>query len=275
MGTDNAILFSMFVPGETIIANAAEEPEVDDLISFVKLIGADVERIEARKIKVVGKNNFTGGTFKVMNDRNEVVTFAVAALATKGNIVIQGVDRKNLLAFVHDLTNMGAKFDTSTDEMRVWRATEDLLPVDITTAPYPGFMTDWQPLAVLLLTQASGMGKVHDTVYWDRFGYTKDLNRMGAKIELSRPSDLGIEPVISEDIYDIKVQGEPATIAEVTGPVKLRGSKLSIPDLRAGATLILAALAAEGKSEIVGYENVSRGYENFLTKLTDLGAQIT
>src|SRR3989344_2650799 len=230
MGTDNAILFSMFVPGETIIANAAEEPEVDDLISFVKLIGADVERIEARKIKVVGKNNFTGGTFKVMNDRNEVVTFAVAALATKGNIVIQGVDRKNLLAFVNMLTNMGAKFDTSTDEMRVWRATEDLLPVDITTAPYPGFMTDWQPLAVLLLTQANGIGKVRDTVYWDRFGYTKDLNRMGAKIELSRPSDLGIEPVISEDIYDIKVKGEPATIAEVPGRVKLRGSKLSIPD---------------------------------------------
>ncbi len=275
MGTDNAILFSMFVSGETTILNAAEEPEVDDLINFVNMIGGNIERIDSRKIKVTGKNNFNGGTYKIMGDRNEVVTFAVAALVTHGNITIRGVDRTNLLAFTNVLTNMGAKFEISQNEMRVWRKNEDLQAVDVTTAPYPGFMTDWQPLITLLLTQVSGIGKVHDTVYWDRFGYTSDLNRMGSKIELVKPSDVGFEPIISEDSYNIEEQGEPKTVAKIMGPSKLKGAKLNIPDLRAGAALVLAALTADSKSELLGYENITRGYENFTTKLIDLGANIT
>lgn len=275
MGTDNAILFSMFVPGETTILNAAEEPEIDDLIAFINLIGGDVKREDSRKIKVNGKNNFNGGTFKIMADRNEVVTYAIAALITNGNVTMRGVDRTNLLAFTNVLTNMGAKYEISQGEMRVWRAGEQLTPVDVTTAPYPGFMTDWQPLITLLLTQVSGISLVHDTVYWDRFGYTTDLNRMGAKIELMKPSEVGIEVVISEDTYDIENLGEPKTVAKIIGPTKLRGAKINIPDLRAGASLVLAALAAEGKSELLGYENVTRGYEDFTTKLADLGANIT
>jgi UDP-N-acetylglucosamine 1-carboxyvinyltransferase len=275
MGTDNAILYSMFIPGETTILNAAEEPEVDDLIELINLMGGDVERIEPRKIKVIGKNNFKGATFKVMSDRNEVVTFAVASLVTGGNITMRGMDRKTLLAFVNVLTKMGAKFDINEEEMRVWRSDETLEPVDITTAPYPGFMTDWQPLITLLLTQAEGSSLVHDTVYWDRFGYIKDLNRMGASIELFTPSEKGMEVVISEDTYDLEEKGEPETVAEIRGPTRLKGSKLLCPDLRAGATLVIAALAAEGKSELIGYENVTRGYEDFTPKLIDLGAEIT
>lgn len=275
MGTDNAILFSMFAPGETIISNAAEEPEVDDLIDFVNMMGAEVERIEPRKIKVIGKNNFNGGTFRVLEDRNEVVTYAVAALVTNGNITIKGVDRKNLLSFVNVLSKMNAKFDISENEMRVWCKGENFEPIDVTTAPYPGFMTDWQPLITLLLTQANGTSLVHDTVYVDRFGYTKDLNRMGANTKLLKPSEVDKEAVISEDTYDIKEMGEPQTVARINGPTDLRGTKLLVPDLRAGATLVLAALAAKGKSEVVGFENVSRGYEDFIEKLSALGAEIT
>lgn len=275
MGTDNAILFSMFAPGETIINNAAEEPEVDDLIDFVNMMGAEVERVEPRKIKVIGKNNFSGTTFRVMSDRNEVVTYAVASLVTNGNITIKGVDRKNLLAFVNVLSKMNAKFDINESEMRVWRRGEGFEPVDVTTSPYPGFMTDWQPLITLLLTQADGTSLVHDTVYIDRFGYTKDLNRMGTDIKLLKPSEVEKEVVISEDTYNVKEMGEPQTIAKISGPTDLKGAKLLAPDLRAGATLVLAALAAQGKSEVVGFENIDRGYENIVEKLKSLGADIT
>lgn len=275
MGTDMAILFSSFAPGETIISNAAEEPEVDDLIDFINLVGGSVERLEPRIIKVVGTKQFGGGTFSVQPDRNEVVTYAIAALITNGNITIKGVNRAHLLAFVNTLTKMEAKFEIDGDEMRVWRAGEDLVPVDITTAPYPGVMTDWQPLITLLLSQISGESMVYDTIYWDRFGYTVDLNRMGAKIKLITPSEVGLDLIISEDTYNLKKQGEPLAVAKIVGGTALKGTKLQIPDLRAGAALVLAALAAEGKSEITGFENITRGYEDFVGKLSDLGASIT
>ena len=274
MGTDNAILSSLAASGETLISNAAEEPEVDDLIALCNLMGGSVERVEPRKIKVVGANVFKGGFFTVQGDRSEAVTFAVGALVTKGNVTLRGVDRTSLTAFTNVLTKMGATFELSKNEMRVWHTDEEFKPVDVTTAPAPGFMTDWQPLVTLLLTQAVGESLVHDTVYTDRFEYTKDLNRMGANVELVRPSSVGIIPVISDDHYDFDKLGEPFTVAKVVGPSRLRGTKMNVPDLRAGATLVLAALMVEGKSEIGGIENVERGYEDFLEKLVGLGAVI-
>lgn len=275
MGTDMAILFSIFAPGETIITNAAEEPEVDDLITFVNKIGAQVERVEPRKIKIIGKDQFKGCSYKVLSDRNEAVTFAVGALVTKGNITIHGVQKENLLAFTNLLSKIGCRFEFSGEEMRVWTAGESFNPVNVTTSAHPGVMTDWQPFITLLLTQAEGESLVHETIYTDRFGYTNDLNRMGAKIELLKPSDVGLEAVVSDDSYAMEKMGEPLTVARIKGPSKLRGERLIIPDLRAGVTLILAALAAEGKSEIDGYGHVSRGYENFLGKIANLGATIT
>ncbi len=274
-GTDNAILSAIAASGETIISNAAEESEVDDLIAFCNVIGAYVERIAPRKIKIVGTNVFGGGNFTVQGDKIEAATFAVAAIMTHGNITIQGVDKVNLTSFINVLTKMGCSYEFVGDEMRVWANNTALNPVNVTTAPAPGFLTDWQPLVTLLCTKSSGDSLLHDTVYTDRFGYIKDLNRMGAKIELYRPSELGITPVISDDAYDVVKLGEPYTVAKVEGPTKLRGVKMNIPDLRAGATLILAALTAEGRSEISGYENVSRGYENFIEKLSALGADIS
>ena len=274
MGTDVAILFSSFVPGETVISNAAEEPEIDDLIDLINVLGGNVVREEGRKIRVTGVQQFNGGEFKVQNDRNEVVTYAIAALVTNGNIVIKGANREHLLAFVNVLSKMNAKFEINEEEMRVWRTAEELMPVDVTTAPYPGFMTDWQPLITLLLTQTQGDSLVHDTVYWDRFDYIRELNRMGSKIELVSPTSQNLDVIVSDDSYDFEKQGEPLTIAKIQGGKSLRGSKLQIQDLRAGAALVLAALAAKGKSEIIGFENVERGYENFVEKLTALGALI-
>lgn len=273
MGTENAIMTAAFANGETVITNAAEEPEVDDMIDFCNQMGATVKR-DHRTITVTGTNVFKGTKFTVRPDRNEVVTYAVAALVTGGNINIKNVKQADLLAFVNALTKMGCQYEFSKDDMRVWHAGEHFKPIDITTAIAPGFMTDWQSLMTLLLTQVDGTSTIYDTIFIDRFGYTKDLNRMGAKIELLRPSDYGYEFVNHDDSYDLKKRGEPLTVAKVTGPTKLKGTKMHIPDLRAGATLVIAALAAEGKSELTGYENVVRGYEGFAEKLANLGAEL-
>ncbi len=275
MGTDNAIICALFANGETTISNAAEECEVDDLISFCNVIGGDVKRIEPDKIKVVGKNVFKGGTFTIMPDRNEAVLFSVAALVTKGNIHMVGVDKGNLLSFLSAITKIGCRYEFSGDEMTVWYGGETFSPINITTSPAPGFMTEWQPLITLLLTQCSGESLVHETIYTDRFGYTKDLNRMGAHIELYQPSTLDITPVISDDQYDLASKGEPYTVAKVSGPTTLKGVSINIPDLRSGASLLLAALCAEGVTELYGYENVDRGYDNLKSKLLSLGAKIT
>jgi UDP-N-acetylglucosamine 1-carboxyvinyltransferase len=274
MGTENAILSAMICKNETIIKNAAEEPEIDDLINLCNMMGASVERIEPRVIKVVGTNIFKGASLKVRPDRIEAATFAVAALLTQGNVSIVNVDKSGMLALVNVLSKAGAKYEFSKNEMRVWHTGGIYSPVEVTTAPAPGFITDWQPLITLLMTQAHGESLIHETIYTDRFDYTQDLNRMGAKIELFRPSEVGIEMVISDDNYDLKKFGEPKTIAKVTGPSKLKGEKLIIPDLKAGATLFLAALAAENTSLISGYENIARGYESLADKFADLGAEV-
>ena len=273
-GTDNAIIFSSFIPGKSTILNAAEEPEVDDLIEFLNLIGGEVLREDGKRIEVVGKNVFKGGSYKIMPDRNEVVTFAAAAILTHGNITISPVSKANLLSFANLIDKMDCTYEFSGEEMRVWYNGGKLSPVNVTTAPAPGFMTDWQPLAGLLLTQVEGESLVHDTVYTDRFGYTKDLNSMGSEIEVVKPSDVGIEAVISDDMYDYRKLGEPKTIAKIHGPTKLHGIKVNIPDLRAGAALVLAALTASGKSNLLGVENIERGYEDFFGKLKNLGGKI-
>lgn len=274
MGTDNAILCSMFLTGQSIITNAAEEPEVDDLISFCNLIGADISRVESRKIVVNGTNVFRGATYEVINDRYEAVMFAVAAYITNGNVTIKSVDKTNLGVFVSVLSKIDCKFEFVKDEMRVWRVGETLTATDIVTAPTPGFVTDWQPLITLLLLKSQGESIIHDTVYTDRFDYVKELNRMGAGVDLVHPSDVGLQPVISDDNYDFNKLGEPLTVIKISGFTKLKGTKINILDGRSGASLLVAALGAEGKSEISGIEIITSAFENILEKLKSLGAII-
>jgi len=274
MATDNAILSSVFIQGETVISNASEECEVDDLIGLLKAMGANVERTEPRKIKVVGGNIFKGAKFEVCPDKSEIATFAAAAILTKGNITLKGVNRDVIVQFINFLNKIGIRFEFQSGELKVWRNDEEVKPIQLEISPSPGFVSDWQAVATVILTQAKGESIVHDTVYVDRFGYVIDLNRMGAKIEMLSPSKVGLISVISDDSYDFEKMGEPLTVAKITGPSKLKGERLNIEDFRYGAVLVLSALCAEGKSEIIGIEHIEHYFENFVSKLKSLGAKI-
>ena len=274
MATDNAILSSVFLPGETNIINASEESEIDDLISLFSQMGIDVKRTEPRKIVVNGGTIFKRTSFVVQPDKTDAAVFATCAVITNGNIVIRGIDRNALIPFVNFLNKLNAKFEFRGNELNVWRHNEDLNPVDLTVSATPGFVPDWQSLSVLMLLQAKGQSTVHDTVYTNRFAYIKDLNRMGAKIEVVKPSEMGLMPVISDDSYDFEQDGEPYTVAKINGPIRLRGEKIDISSYHDGLALFLAALCAEGKSDIKGFEYVSKYTDNFVNKLLNLGAKI-
>ena len=276
IGTDSAILMALFISGETTLSNTAEEPEVDDLIDFCNLIGGEITRSNSRELKIVGHNVFKGGTFSVQGDKDELVLFTVVSLMTEGTITIRGADKAHMLSFLNTLSKMGARFEFSKNgEMRVWHATDVLEAVNVTTSIAPGFLTDWQYGMTLLLTKANGESLVHETIYTDNFSYIKDLNRMGAKIRLAHPSEKGIMPIISNDSYDIANLGEPYTLAIVNGPAKLKGVRMHLGDPKQGAALVMAALSADGKTEIENFEVVETEFDSFYAKLSDLGANIS
>lgn len=272
--TDNAILSSVFLRKDTFISNASEDTEVDDLIQFLNLIGADVKRVDSGRIEITGSGIFKEAIFDIGPDKLEVAVFASLAVLTAGNISIKSVNRDSILQFINFLNKINARFEFSENELRVWRHSEEITPLDIEISPSPGFIFDWQPLATLILTQAEGESTVHDKVYVDRFGYWVDLNRMGAKIDLVTPSEVGLQAHVSDDSYNIESSGEPKTVAKITGPTKLKGERLSIENFKYGPVLVLAALAAEGKSEIIGIEHINYFCEDFIDRLISLGAQI-
>ena len=281
MGTESILLASVLAEGETVINNAAEEPEVDDLIELLVKMGGKIKRDEqeSRRITVEGVRELNGARHKILPDRNEAVTFAVAAAATRGDVTLTDVRPLDLTAFTAKLEKMGVGFDIQKQSLRVWwEEGERLEPVEIETAPHPGFMTDWQQPIAVLLTQTNGESLLHETVYEDRFGYIKQLVKMGARAEILTPSEAGIGFDPSRYNFDWPfdtAQGEePKSVAKIFGRTPLSGQKLQIPDLCAGAALILAALAAEGTSEISGVAHIDRGYEQFDEKLRGLGAKI-
>jgi len=274
MATDNAVLSSIFIQGETVINNASEESEVDDLLAASCLMGADVRRTDPKTILVNGNNILKGFKYSIQGDKTEAATLAAAAILTRGNIEIKGIEKSVFIPFANFLTKIGARFEFTDNGVKVWRHDESINSSQVNISPTPGFIPDWQPLAVLILNQAEGVSYVHDTVYTDRFEYIKDLNRMGAEIELIKPSSINNLPIVSDDSYNIKEEGEPLSVAKITGPKKLRGERLQILDFRNGAVLLLAALSAEGKSEIIGVENIEEYFESFLTKIKSLGAKI-
>ncbi|NMB69685.1 UDP-N-acetylglucosamine 1-carboxyvinyltransferase [candidate division WWE3 bacterium] len=274
MGTDNAIICSIFMEGDTIINNCSEEPEIEDLLGFCELLGAKITRLEPRKIKITGTKIFRGGNFTVQSDKIEPVIFASAALMTNGNIILKKIYRESMVQFVNFLTKIGANYELQGEELKIWRNGGTFNPANITVVPSPGFIPDWQPYATLLLTQANGLSTVHDTVYVDRFEYVQDLNRMGADIELVKPSSMGVIPILSDDSYDFEVQGEPLTLAKITGPSQLKGRKIQITDTRITPYFLVTAVSAEGKTEIVDYDNRFEGYEDLIGRLENLGARI-
>jgi UDP-N-acetylglucosamine 1-carboxyvinyltransferase len=254
MGTENAMLAATLADGQTIIRPAAQEPEVDDLIVFLKKMGAEVERTYPDTIEVQGKRRLRGADHKVMPDRIEAGTFAIAAGVTGGRITLEDVNCDHLQALVEVLGRAGLDVRCHPSRMEVDASglgRNKLKPVDIETAAYPGLATDIQPPTTVLLTQANGDSRVHETIFEDRLEWTGELGKMGARIELKGPQR-----------------------AIVHGPSKLKAADVEISDLRAGASLILGALAADGTSSIGGAHHVQRGYENIERKFLDLGARI-
>ena len=254
MGTENAMLAATLAEGHTIIRPAAQEPEVDDLIAFLQKMGADVRRTYPDTIEIDGKKRLRGADHHVIPDRIEAGTFIVAGAVTGGRITLTGAPCEHLGAFVDAVGRAGVEVDCGTDTIEVdGTALEDpgFRAVDIETGPYPGLATDLQPPTSVLLTQAQGASHVDETIFEDRLEWMSELRRMGADI----------------DIVD-------SHHAVITGRSRLRGADVEIGDLRAGASLILAALAAEGTTVIRGAHHVHRGYENIEGKFLELGARI-
>jgi UDP-N-acetylglucosamine 1-carboxyvinyltransferase len=256
MGTENALLAACLADGTTVIENAAQEPEVDDLIVMLQAMGAHIQRSAPHVVEVEGVTALGGIEHTVIGDRIEAGTFAVAAAATGGEVNITGFEATHLGAFLDVLSAMGVQHEPlETDApagLRVRGGTPgSFRPVAVETQPYPGLATDLQAPLSVLMTQAVGESSIHETIYTDRLEYAAELVKMGAVIEVS-----------------------DARHARIAGPTPLHGRTVLIPDLRAGATLVLAALAAEGTTTISGVEHVDRGYEAFEAKLIDLGARI-
>jgi len=272
-GTESLILAAACAKGKTTIENAAAEPEVDDLIGFLKRMGAKIKRSNSRTIEIEGVQKLVGTDYKVMPDRNEAVTFAAAALVTGGDIEIEGAKREHLIAFEEALTAAGASFEFSEKALHVWREQGSILKAtNITTLPHPGFMTDWQPLWATLMTQAVGTSIIHETVFESRFGYVPYLQKMGAKIDFFNP-----EVKNPESFYNFNWTADSAKkphAIKIFGPSRLQGKKLAVSDVRAGATLVLAALSANGESVLDNIEHIERGYENLEGRLESLGARI-
>lgn len=270
-GTETLILAAVLANGRTVLENAAEEPEIDDLIGFLNSLGADIKRQNKRTIIINGVKDLKGGTYEIMADRNEVITFAVAAYATHGRIYIPNANKENISAFLQKLDEINC----------VWKKVglglefeykNQIKNSNIETKPYPGFMTDWQAPWSLLMTQAQGDSMVHETIYEDRFGYVKELMKMGAKISLFNPKIENPKSFYNFNWNDRKKESFHAI--KIHGPTVFTPNNVVIPDLRAGATLVLAALLAKGRTTLTGIEHIDRGYEKFENRLNSLGANI-
>lgn len=271
-GTETIILASVLVKGTTIIKGAAQEIEVDELITFLNSMGARVVRSAPREITIEGVQSLHGASHTIMPDRNEEVTFAIAAAVTHGSVTVVGSQRHHLSAFLDPYTAAGGVYEVIDDIRTRYSRAESLRSVDIETKPHPGFMTDWQAPWAVLMTQAYGTATIHETVFENRFGYAEELQKMGARIEPTNP-DVS-EP---EKYYNFNWEDHtPGDIhaVRIHGPAKLHNAILTMNDLRAGATLVLAALTAQGQSVLHGIEHIDRGYEKIEERLARLGAQI-
>ncbi len=270
-GTETLLLAAVLAKGETVLDNAAQEPEVDELITLLRQMGANIQRTNDRKIVIQGVSKLHGATFRVSPDRNEIVTLAVASIVTNGDIIIENVAKQGLLAFLEKFLQAGGGFEEQEGGLRFY-AKRTLKPTDVTTSSYPGFMTDWQGPWAVLMTQANGTSIIHETVYESRFAYVSELKKMGAHIELFNPVIENSEAFYNFNLADDKTENFHA--AKIVGQKKLHNAAVTISDLRAGATLVVAALAAGGESVVFGVEHLDRGYERFDERLQKLGADI-
>nr|WP_212845291.1 UDP-N-acetylglucosamine 1-carboxyvinyltransferase [Catellatospora sp. IY07-71] len=269
--TEQILLTAVRAEGVTELSNAAVEPEIIDLICILQKMGAIIKVHTNRVIEIEGVPHLGGFSHRPIPDRIEAASWASAALATKGDITVKGARQADMTTFLNVFRSIGGEFEIDDNPVdggiRFWHPGGDLRPVALETDVHPGFMTDWQQPLVVALTQANGLSVVHETVYEKRFGYTSALNQMGANIQVFQEC-LGGTPCR----FGRRGFRHSAVIA---GPSKLHASDLVIPDLRAGFSHLIAALAAEGTSRVHGVDLINRGYEDFEAKLAGLGAAVS
>ena len=247
--TMNIMIGAVLATGTTIIENAAKEPHIVDLANFLNAMGAKVSGAGTDVIKIRGVKSLRGGFYSIIPDQIEAGTYMAAVAAAGGNVLIQNVIPKHMDCISAKLREMGVKITEYDDAIRVQR-TGVLRRANVKTLPYPGFPTDMQPQIAVCMAEASGVSVITESIYDTRFGYCAELNRMGAAIKV-----------------DTK-------IAVITGVEKMHGCTVHACDLRAGAAMVIAGLAAEGRTVIEEIEYIERGYENLIGKLEGIGASI-
>ena len=247
--TINIMMAASMARGRTIIENAAREPHVVDVANFLNSMGANIKGAGTDVIRIKGVEQLHATDYSIVPDMIEAGTYMTAAAATKGDILIKSVIPKHLEATTAKLVEIGCQIEEFDDAVRVI-ASRRLRRTHVKTLPYPGFPTDMQPQMAVVLTMSEGTSIVTESIFENRFKYADELARMGA---------------------DIKVEGNSAII---DGVERLTGARVSAPDLRAGAALVIAGLAADGITMVDDIVYVQRGYEDFEGKLSSLGANI-
>ena len=247
--TINVMLAAVKAEGRTVIENAAKEPHIVDLANFLSSMGADIRGAGTDKIRITGVSSLHGTVYSTIPDQIEAGTFMCAAVATNGDVLVKNVIPRHLECITSKLIEMGCTVEEYDDAVRV-KAGDFIRSAHIKTLPYPGFPTDMQPQISAVLSMANGVSTVKESIFENRFKYMAELSRMGA---------------IN------KVEGNTAII---TGVGSLEGAKVAAPDLRAGAALVIAGLAAEGFTTVSDIVYIKRGYEKFDEKLSALGAVI-
>lgn len=247
--TINVMLAACLADGNTIIENAAKEPHVVDVANCLNCMGANIKGAGTDVIRIKGVDKLHGTSYSIIPDQIEAGTFMVAAAATGGDVLINNVIPKHLEAITAKLVEMGCEIEEYDDAIRV-RSNTKLTHTNIKTLPYPGFPTDMQPQMAVLLGIAEGTSTVTESIFENRFKYVDELTRMGA---------------------DIKVE---SNIAIISGVNRYTGARVNAPDLRAGAALVIAGLAADGITVVDDIYYIERGYEALEDKLTKIGATI-
>ena len=248
--TINIIMAAVYAQGETTIENAAREPEIIDCITLLNEMGADIRGGGTSKITINGVEKLSGCFHEIIPDRIEAGTYLILAAAMAKQVTIENVIPYHLESLISKLIEMGVEIDSQIDKIVVRKSNNCLKKVDIKTMPYPGFATDLQAPLTALLTQSVGNSSVTETIYKERFKHCQQLNKMGANIIITPPS------------------------AIVVGPTSLSGTDVWATDLRCGAALVIAALMSKGTTIIHDIYHIDRGYEDIVSKLSDLGANI-
>lgn len=265
--TEQFLLSAVLAKGDSELRNAAIEPEIEDLTCVLQKMGAVLTILPGRVIRVSGVHELNGFRHRSMPDRLETASWACAALATAGRVVVEDARQADMMTFLNIYRRAGGEFMVRDEGIEFFRkSSTELRPLALETDVHPGFMTDWQAPLVTALTQANGVSVVHETVYEGRLGYTEALNALGANIQVFREC---LGPTRCRFGSQNFVHS-----AVVVGPTPLRGGELIVPDLRGGFSYFIAALAAAGESVIYGASLIDRGYERFGEKLRALNADV-